>query len=364
MKILHINSYYVSDFFYTNLYEYQKKNNDINIIVHKNINTYNDFDKEDCIVISVNNKNDRFFYFKKHFKIYNAIKQIDIDCDVIHAHTLFSNGLHAYKLHKDLNIPYIVAVRSTDVNTFFKYFIHVRYLAKDILLNASKIVFISESYKDKTLKYISKKYHKEILNKSVVIPNGVNQFFLDNKNVVKKLDIKEVKLIHVAKINKNKNALLIVQAIIILKKIGYNIKLICIGKVEDEKILLELLKYDFVSHYSFMSKEKLLKHYEGSDIFVLPSHKETFGVSYLEAMSQGLPVLYTKNEGFDKQFDEGIVGYSVDSKDPIQLSNKIIDVINNYETLSCNCIKHIEKYSWDIIGNKYDVIYKEVINDE
>ena len=40
--------------------------------------------------------------------------------------------------------------------------------------------------------------------------------------------------------------------------------------------------------------------------FCLPSHAETFGLVYVEAMSQGLPIIY-EGQGFDKQFQDGEV---------------------------------------------------------
>ena len=39
---------------------------------------------------------------------------------------------------------------------------------------------------------------------------------------------------------------------------------------------------------------------------------ESFGLTYAEAMSQGVPVIYSKGQGFDGQFKEGVVGYHVD----------------------------------------------------
>jgi glycosyltransferase involved in cell wall biosynthesis len=60
-----------------------------------------------------------------------------------------------------------------------------------------------------------------------------------------------------------------------------------------------------------MPKEKLLNNYRNSDIFIMPSYNETFGLVYIEAMSQGLPIIYTQNEGVDGYFKEGSVGYSV-----------------------------------------------------
>ena len=56
-----------------------------------------------------------------------------------------------------------------------------------------------------------------------------------------------------------------------------------------------------------LEKEEIIRVYKDMDIFILPSTTETFGLVYAEAMSQGLPILYTKNEGFDGIFKEGEV---------------------------------------------------------
>lgn len=51
-------------------------------------------------------------------------------------------------------------------------------------------------------------------------------------------------------------------------------------------------------------KKQLREAFSISDIFVMPSKPETFGLVYVEALSQGLPILYAKGEGFDGYFDE------------------------------------------------------------
>ena len=43
----------------------------------------------------------------------------------------------------------------------------------------------------------------------------------------------------------------------------------------------------------------LKSYYERSDFFTMPSKAETFGLVYIEALLQGLPVMYTQNEGID-----------------------------------------------------------------
>ena len=50
---------------------------------------------------------------------------------------------------------------------------------------------------------------------------------------------------------------------------------------------------EFVSYLPETNdKNKLLEHYRSCDIFIMPSKTETFGLVYVEAMSQGLPCLY------------------------------------------------------------------------
>lgn len=362
MKILHINSYYVKDVFYTNLFNYQIESGiDIDVLVHKAKNTFNNFNKENCIVLSSYNKIDKYFFYLKHKKLYNDVKRIDLEYDLVHAHTLFTNGYQAYKIYKQFRIDYVVAIRSTDLDVFFKYFIHLRKTGLNILLNAKKIIFISEGYKTKLFKYINVKYHDEILKKSIVIPNGISNFFLENKGSNSN-ELNKIKILHVARINKNKNAILIVKAIEILLRQGYDISLDCIGSVEEEDVLHKLLGYDFVSHYSFMSKEKLINFYKKSTMFIMTSFNETYGISYLEAMSQGLPVIYTRDEGFDNQFPDGYVGYNCDSSDAVELSNKIKDVLNNYENIKSNCINSVDEFDWKIIGEKYTNIYNDILN--
>jgi len=63
--------------------------------------------------------------------------------DIQYATTLFSDGALAYKIYNNFKIPYIVALRSTDINLFLKVRPDLYVLDKNILLNAQKNIFIS-----------------------------------------------------------------------------------------------------------------------------------------------------------------------------------------------------------------------------
>ena len=61
----------------------------------------------------------------------------------------------------------------------------------------------------------------------------------------------------------------------------------------------------------------------------MPSYTESFGLVYAEAMSQKLPVIYSKGQGFDGQFEEGLVGYHVSPYDVKDIANGILKALEN-----------------------------------
>jgi len=92
----------------------------------------------------------------------------------------------------------------------------------------------------------------------------------------------------------------------------------------------------------------------------MPSYNETFGLVYLEAMSQGLPIIHTKGQGIDGYFEDGTVGYSVNPKDIDDIVEKIKMIIHNYNKISKNCYNLVDNFSWDKITQTYCNIYSSI----
>lgn len=308
---------------------------------------------------------DRLFFYRRNKKVFRHLeKQYNINkFQIVHAHSLFSNGSIAYDIKKKYGTPYIVAVRNTDINVFFRRFKHMRRKGLEILLEAEKIIFLSVPYKKAVLeKYIPEKFQTVIEKKIEVIPNGIDEYWLNN--IYKKRNNnyeKKVKILSVGIINKGKNALATAEACQLLReKHGLEVELMLVGKVKDKRYFNKIKKYSFVKHYNHQSKIELLNTYREFDIFVMPSIRETFGLVYAEAMSQGLPVIYTKGQGFDKQFSDGVVGYSVNDSDAQDIASKILNVLGRYDDLSANCTKLVSNFSWDKISLEYMQIYNDI----
>ena len=77
-------------------------------------------------------------------------------------------------------------------------------------------------------------------------------------------------------------------------------------------------------------------------------------------MSQGLPIIYTRGQGFDGQFAEGEVGYSVQYDSAEEIADRVKDILDKYEIISRNCIKKVDRFDWDKIAKEYIDIYKGI----
>lgn len=239
--------------------------------------------------------------------------------------------------------------------------IHLRSRGLKIMQDARAVFFLSEAYRKQVFdKYVPKSLYMELMKKSYIIPNGIDNFWFKNKpNLRKSLNFnKEIKLIYAGRIDKNKNIPTIQKAMKILRNKGYNVNLTVVGKIEDQKEFKKIMTDKFTKYFHPMGKDKLIDLYRSADIFVMPSFTESFGLVYAEAMSQGLPVLYTEGQGFDGQFNEGEVGYRVSANNADTISDGILKIIQNYSELNGRVAERVKKFRWSDIVKSYDFIYE------
>lgn len=369
-NILHINSNYLTSWLHENVMDYLSQGNVTNHI-------YMPMKKEKQEDILYDSKHqvhspivfndvDKYIFTWKQRKIYNTLKQtIPLsDIQFVHAHTLFTDGNVALKLYEEYGIPYAVTVRSfTDIEGFFHKRINLRARGRKILKQASKIIFLSDHSKENLIDtYIKDTQLKEsIRQKAVLVPNGIDDFWFENEGQPKKLDAtKPLRIITVGQIRKRKNQdVTLLAASLIEKTIKRPVELTMVGKVI-EKSYLEKLEATGIPFklIEYIPKEKLIEEYREHDLFILPSRYETFGLVYPEAMSQGLPVLYSKGQGFYKQFEEGSVGYAVDSNDPEDVADKAVKILSHYDAISEQALSAYKKFNWKEQSEKLLTIYE------
>ena len=372
MKVLHLCSYYPTSTLYSFLFDAIGKTGveQIVYIPIRRLLTAKIEHHKDLVYSPVLPRWTRPFFFLKVRKLfYDFERRFDmrkISVDLFHAHSLFMNGYLAWKLRKKYGIPYIVAVRNTDVNVFYKYMVHLRGLGRKILDDAERVVFLSPEYKKKVITSWYKDnphLREEAERKSVVIPNGVADVFFSESSSSDRANrsSSETRILFVGKIDKNKNITALIDALEILSSQKVQVKLDIVGKAIDEKIMKRIRGCCFAQWYGEKKTIELIQFYRQCDILAVPSLKETFGIVYPEAMSQGAPVIYTRGQGFDGYFTEGHVGYSVNAEDPHSIVDAMQKILKNRDVISKNARKESQRFKWDKIGVLYTQLYRDSV---
>lgn len=313
----------------------------------------------------------KFVYHYKVYKLYKDLKKnINLNqIDFIHAHTLFSDGALAYEAFKEYGIKYAVAVRNTDLNGFIRVMKHTYHRGRSILLNAEKIYFISaaimRNFSESTF---VRPILNEVKDKFVLRPNGIDDYWHNNISTEIR---KGHDLLYIGVFDSNKNVARLAEAIVRLReeKEFNKLRLILVGgnaKGDNRSTDVKLQKMmdehsDFIINKGRIIEKDMLKVImESCSLFVMPSIHETFGLVYLEALSQNLPVIYTRGQGIDGLFDESIgIGVNPLSIDEIKDAVKII-LTNRlkYNNHSVN----FEKFKWRRIANDYIQDYIKIVS--
>lgn len=311
----------------------------------------------------------RYVYHYKAFKLYKDLRRnVNLkSVNIIHAHTLFTDGFLAYKAYKEFGLPYVVAVRNTDVNGFIRLMRHCYHIGREILLNAEKVYFISAALKEK---FEDSKFVEPILekvkHKFVLQPNGIDDYWHEHISCEER---KGHDVLYVGKFSANKNVVRLAKAILELRKEeGFNdIRLKIVGGEEvgsignDGKIqeIIDANPKVIKALGTIYDKDKLTEVMRSCSMFAMASIHETFGLVYLEALSQNLPVLYTKGQGIDSMFDN-TVGISVNPFCVMEIKNAIKTILKNHLKYS-NQHVCFEDFKWSDIANKYIRDYKTII---
>lgn len=385
MNILHITNSYGGTNVYTNLYTSIDRLSDITQLVYVALNSRNHNRIGNKLIDFKNTTSEIYYstilkYYHSYFygaKIRSIVKDIEKRYDLskitlIHASTLCSDGAVAYELNKKYNIPYVVALRNTDVHGYYDKFIWRRGYFTKILLNASQIIFISPKYKENFIKTrVKNSLVKNIEDKVMVIPNGINKEFLDNILLKEKNIGNQINVIFVAAFYQGKGLVETIKAIDNLRGKHYNIQFNAIGKglpnrPQDSAYIEKVERMsegkNWIRLQPFKTPTEIIKEMRASDVFVMVSSPETFGLVYVEALTQGLPILYTKNEGFDGFYPDGKVGYAAEAGNVDDIADKLERIINEYTELSSNITKlDLKKdFDWQSIGQKYINIYNSI----
>ncbi len=365
MRVLHICSYYATPLYRLLFDELDKLGVEQKVFYFASRDTRFDAPDQDVVFSPCYSEFDRVFFSRKENKALQSLYfSIDVSSyDIVHAHSLFSNGYLALEAKRGLGLPYIVAFRNTDLNAFFKVRPWLRQIGLEIMQEAEAVIFLSPSYKDAVLgSYVPEKMRKTVEGKSRVIPNGINEVFFESKPDAPRGEDGIIRVIQVGDVNSNKNQLTVARACLELEQNGNRVSYSIVGRVQSKSVVKKLSRYPFVKILPPVPQNELIDMYRESDVYVMPSFHETFGLVYVEAMSQGLPVVYSKGQGFDGWVSDPELARGVVPSDKRALAAAIESLLPASKERLQRAISEATRFKWPAIAARYRSEYERALS--
>lgn len=121
-------------------------------------------------------------------------------------------------------------------------------------------------------------------------------------------------------------------------------------------------------HVRFLGKiDDIVPLLSVSDLMLMPSGGESFGLAALEAMACGVPVIVTNMGGFPEFIGNGKHGFLVELGNVGRMSEKALELLSDekkWETFSKNCVEQARKYHVSRLVEQYEAFYTRLVEEE
>lgn len=298
--------------------------------------------------------------------------------DIIHSQTEFSTMIVAKYIKRKLNIPQIHTYH-TMYEDYLKYFLKGKVIRKNtmakiirLLCNTfDEIIAPTEKVKEALISY-------DVSTNIEIIPTGIDigKF---GKDVSKEEKCKLLKkyglsssddiLVYVGRIAEEKNIDEIINLFNCVLKNMPNIKLLIVGGgpylIKLKNMVKELSIEESVKFTGMIDVDEVQKYYRLGLAFVTASKSESQGLTYLEAVASGCPVVCKWDLCIKNLIINGETGYTYTNED--EFVEHIKAIISNKELrnhMSMGAKKMAQLYSTENFGKKVFEIYGEVLNEK
>jgi phosphatidylinositol alpha-mannosyltransferase len=281
--------------------------------------------------------------------------------DLLHIHDPFMPFL-SYELLNVVDLPIVTTYHATwEKDSILDAFSGFIPLFKHILSKKVKgSIFVSQ----RTKKCWDEIFHNN--TRKAVIDNGIDRkLFSFNKKKTGRI----INLLFLARIVPKKGLHVLLKALKTILVNNKDIHLSVVGEGPDRKRMMDYVKENkmekYVSFHGYVKKEDKPKHYQTADIFCAPYINEGFGITLLEAMATGTPIVALKNNAFSEVLKEyPVKSLIVDRKDPKVMAHAIERLIYDAKLRQKIVkweMKEIKKYDWAKVGKETQDFYYQVL---
>jgi glycosyltransferase involved in cell wall biosynthesis len=316
------------------------------------------------------------FFMSKHELYY----------ELIHAH-FFMSALVASNIKKATGIPYVVTfhalglVRQLHQKQQDGFPPERTLIEKHIVADAN--LLIAECPQDK--EDLIAHYDADPA-RIAIVPCGFNprEFYPIDKSVARnflRLSQRDKIVLQLGRMVPRKGVDNVIRALGIAKNYTRcNLKLLIVGGESDQpdasltpeigrlqQVALESGVYDLVTFTGRKSRSILKYYYAAADVFISTPWYEPFGITPLEAMACGTPVIGSNVGGIKYSVVDAHTGFLVPPHDPDLLADKMCQLLNDttlHSSLCKNAIKHVRHaFTWHKVASSVQQVYNKVLSD-
>ena len=285
--------------------------------------------------------------------------------DLLHVHYAIPHAYAAYMAKqilkdKNIDIPVVTTLHGTDITLVGRNPSYQE--AVNFSINHSDVVTsVSESLRADTLQLFDIKRPIEVIHNFVDLslydrdPDCRKNFATENQKIVS----------HISNFRKVKRIQDVIEIFYGIQK-EVDAVLLMIGEgPEKEKSREQAHKLGILDKIKYLGKTSEIERVLCmTDLFLLPSEKESFGLSALEAMAAGVPVVSSNAGGIPEVNIHGKTGFTANIGDVEAMAKGAATLLKDEAMLaefSKNARAQAEKFSLDIIGPKYLEFYEEAL---
>lgn len=279
--------------------------------------------------------------------------------DIVHSHDwlTYPAGIHAKNVSGK---PLVIHVHATDFDrSRGKVNPQVYSIEKNGMDYADKIICVSNLTRDTVIN----KYYQDP-SKVVTVHNAVEPVSKEVEEIAPLRNTKDKVITFLGRITMQKGPEYFVEAAYKVLQKTRNVRFVMAGSGDMKEAMIRLAaRRGIADRFHFPGFLKGLEVYEmlkTSDVYVMPSVSEPFGISPLEAMQVGVPTIISKQSGCAEILDNAI---KTDYWDIDAMADAIYSVITYqgmYEYLKAEGKREVDEIKWEYAGQKVREIYNSL----
>lgn len=296
-------------------------------------------------------------------KIVDVVKKFQIA--LLHVHYAIPHAYAAYmgkKMLEDegIKIPMITTLHGTDITLVGSHPFYKK--SVQFSINHSEYVTaVSQSLKEDTERLF------DITSNIQVIPNFIDRDKINFKNVpCEKGQIAPDDQLIITHISNFRPLKRIMDILKTFKKVSekLNVKLLMVGDgPEKERAMRYCRAQSMEDSVLFLGRSNQIDEILCfSDLFLLPSEQESFGLAALEAMVHGVPVVCSDVGGLPEVIEEGVSGYLCPLGDVDAMANRAIHILEDperHKRFKRQAYESSKKFDIDKVITHYESLYQK-----